>query len=196
MENRIMKNAITNHLHRSAVLLTAAIIFTATLISVHGAGSNGATKVEFSARQDNTWPYPFHIIDWGQRVDDGTGRKHIRNRIWTNPLWYTIGDGEETAVRGYTVYNSIIGKTGNVEKHGRMAIFTGGVDDVPTDETTLWEGNWHGMSDGAAYSGKFQLQGRGDFAGTKIVGTTERCLDCAPSRIFFLAGQVLYPQGE
>jgi hypothetical protein len=26
MENRIMRNTITNHLHRSAVLLTAAII--------------------------------------------------------------------------------------------------------------------------------------------------------------------------
>ena len=31
MENRIMKNSITNHLHRSAVLLAAAIILTATL---------------------------------------------------------------------------------------------------------------------------------------------------------------------
>jgi hypothetical protein len=33
MENRIMKNTITNHLHRSAVLLAAAIILTATLIT-------------------------------------------------------------------------------------------------------------------------------------------------------------------
>jgi hypothetical protein len=31
MENRIMKNSITNHLHRSTVLLSAAIILTATL---------------------------------------------------------------------------------------------------------------------------------------------------------------------
>ena len=33
MENRIMKNTITNHLNRSTVLLTAAIIVTATLIT-------------------------------------------------------------------------------------------------------------------------------------------------------------------
>jgi hypothetical protein len=33
MENRIMKNSITNHLHRSTVLLSAAIMLTATLIT-------------------------------------------------------------------------------------------------------------------------------------------------------------------
>jgi hypothetical protein len=193
------------------VLLAAAIIVTATLISVHGADSNGATRVEFSAIQDNTWhpgtpgdpddPPNTFIHTWGERVVDGEGRKHIRNRIWDAPLWYTITDGEETivaetAVRVYTVFNHIFDETGTHQKYGQTIIFTGGLGDVPTDETTLWEGNWHGKSDGAAYSGKFQLQGRGDFAGTKIVGTTERCLDCAPSNIFFLEGQVLYPQGE
>jgi hypothetical protein len=178
------------------VLLTAAIILTATIINVHGDDSNGATKSEFSGRQDFTWPYPFHIIKWGQAFRDEKGNLHIKNRIWTAPFWYTIDDGEETAVRVYTVYNSVTDQAGNGPKHGQMVIFNGGVDDVPTDETTLWDATWHGMSVDGTYSGKFQGQGYGDFAGTEIMGTIERCLVCAPYNIFFIEGQILYPHGE
>lgn len=189
-----MKNTIKNHFNRSTVLLAAVIIVTATLISVHGANSNGATKAEFSARQDFTWPFP--VIDWGERFVDEGGNEHLKNRIWTAPFWYTIADGEEIPVRVYIVYNSITYETGSSRKHGQTIIFTGGVDDVPTDETTLWEGNWHGVADGEAYSGKCQLQGHGDFAGTKIKATIERCLDCGDSNIFTFMGTILYPQGE
>ena len=192
-----MKKTTTNHLHRSAVLLGAAIIVTATLITVHGAGSKGTTKAEFSARQDFTWPHPFHIVQWGERFVDEGGNVHLKNRIWTAPFWYTIAGGEEIEVRVYTVYNSITDETGAGPKHGQMIVFTGGVDDVPTDETTLWEGNWHGKDiGGGAYLGKCQLQGHGDFAGTKIAAAIERCLDCGDSSIYFMTGHILYPNGE
>ena len=191
-----MKNTITNHLHRSVVLLTAAIILTATIINVYGDDSNRATKSEFYGRQDFTWPYPFHIIKWGQAFRDEKGNLHIKNRIWTAPFWYTIGGDGSTPARVYTVYNSVTDQAGNGPKHGQMIIFNGGVDDVPTDETTLWDATWHGMFVDGAYSGKFQGQGYGDFAGTEIMGTIERCLECDPYSIFDLEGQILYPHGE
>ncbi len=189
-----MKTTLTNHSRCSAVLLAAAIILTVTLISVHGADSNAATKAAFSAWQDFTWP--FRMVTWGEAFVDENGKRHIKNRIWTAPFSYTIGDGEETPVRVYTVYNAITDQTGNGPKHGTMIVYIGGVDDLPTDETTLWEATWHGMSVDGTYSGKFQGQGYGDFAGTEILGTIERCLECDPYNIFYLEGQILYPQGE
>lgn len=66
-----MKNTITNHLHRSAVLLAATIILTATLVGILFASSENVVSADFDAESvapawpiDGAWMMRT-ITDWG-----------------------------------------------------------------------------------------------------------------------------------
>ena len=177
-------------MRRSVIVFSLLVI--GLFVSVRGTISAKATKAEVTGVHDLSEPVP---IDPGVEFVDEAGKTHYQKRVVEGPALFTIGD-ETIEGKTWVEVNNIYDETGSGPAHGWFIHFIG---DEPTDETIIWEGRYEGKNINLIFSGKFQAQGRGLYAGMKVKGTSQ---EIAPTpgnpdpNVYILEGRILDPHGE
>ena len=169
-----------------------ALLVIGLIISIQGLALAKSEKIEFTRILDLTEPT---IIDPGKVWFDKGGNLHVQGMIVEGVSVPT--DGKLIKWTSRLEVNSVTDVEGTGSSHGWFIGYLGG---ELTDETMLWEGNWHGEIVNLISSGKLQGQGRGAFAGMKLEADSKEIdLDTgepADSSIYLLEGWITNSKGD
>lgn len=174
-------------MRRSIMIFSLLVI--CLVVTTQGTILAKAAKTEVTGVHDLSNPI---VVEPGVEFFDEAGNKHLQKRVVKGPASFTIGD--ET-VEGWTLVevNNLYDGTGSGPAHGWFIHFD-------TEGTMIWEGRYEGRNVNMIFSGKFQAQGRGPYAGMKVIGTSQEIAPTYPGNpdpnIYDLEGRILDPHGE
>lgn len=159
--NRIMTGSI--------IVLSVLII--GLLISLQSMLLANATKKEVTGIVDFS-ETAFRFIAPGEEWVDEGGNTHIKGRVYEGGVSLTIGE-QTIEGRDRIVINGVYNDKGGAFQITKKTYFIGEYGDDPTDDNIFFEGSGQLMTkESQTTSGHFQLQGHGEFAGTKLIITT------------------------
>jgi hypothetical protein len=151
-------------------LIVLSMLIIGLLISLQSPLWANATKTDVTGIVDVSQSI---LIDLGEQWVDEGGNTHIEGRVYECPVSIFIGE-QTIEGRDRFKFNAVSDGEGNATyQMTEKTYFFGDPGDEPTADNIFFEGSGQcTVKEGQTVSGHYHFQGRGEFAGTKLIITT------------------------